>query len=379
MRVVLASLLVGLALCAAPPWANDTVLSLIATRWATQNVVVGAGALAELDEAVAAARALEQGPAWNRTFSDIPYADTNNGYWPASNHTVRVRLYATAWSSPGSRFFGDAATRDAALAALDWWLRTDLTNQWWYNDIGVPGYNAVSGFLLYSSLLQNQTAALAKEMARSSYAGMTGANLIWEASNVLFRAVLAGNRSEAAAALAACHGEIALAPGAAEGQKADGSFFQHGAQLYNGGYGQSFAYDIVNLLALTAGTPLAFPPALVNLFGQWLVRGSLRMIVYRQPQPLWDVAVVGRDLVRPYGASLQFGVGQSGQQLSFIASALAGVGGTAAPQLAQFAAALNGSQPGPPAPALGHMHYYQVRALLHACLAALCCAPLLCG
>lgn len=225
--------------------------------------------------------------------------------------------------------------------------------------IGMPGYNAASALLLWPALAPNQTAALTRQLARSSYSGMTGANLVWEASNVMFRAVLAGNLSEATAAVAACHGEIVLAPGTAEGMKADNSFFQHGNQLYSGGYGQSFAYDVTNLLALVAGTPLAFPPALVDLFGTWLAYGSLRMIVYGAAGPRWDLSVVGRDLTRPFGSSLQFGFGQSGQQVSFVAAALAGVGGAAAGELDLYAAVLNGSAPGPPAPALGFVHFHQ--------------------
>ena len=207
-------------------------------------------------------------------------------------------------------------------------------------------------------LQDNQTAALFKQLARASYAGMTGANLIWTAENVLFRGILSGNRSEAAAAAAACAHEVVLAPGTAEGMKADGSFFQHGNQLYNGGYGQSFAYDVAALLALTAGTPLAFPQAQVDLFGSWLVQGSLRMLVYRAT-PMWDLSVVGRDVTRPYGSSLQFGFGQSGQQVSFVSAALSGIGGAAAALLDIYAAALNGSVVGPPAVALGHTHFYQ--------------------
>ena len=39
------------------------------------------------------------------------------------------------------------------------------------------------------------------------------------------------------------------------------------------------------------------------------------MIVYGAEAPMWDISVVGRDVTRPYGSSLQFGFGQSGQQV----------------------------------------------------------------
>jgi hypothetical protein len=186
-----------------------------------------------------------------------------------------------------------------------------------YNQIGVGGYVGPTALLLWDWLTPNQTAAVASVLGRSSYHGETGANLVWEAGNVLVDGLLSGDRNKSAAAAAASFTEITLEPGSTEGMKADGSFFQHGPQLYNGGYGQSFSFDIVNLLALCADTPLAATPLQRDTFAGWLLAGTLRMIVYGPSGPMWDVAVVGRDLTRPYGSSLQFGFGQSGQQVKY--------------------------------------------------------------
>lgn len=186
-----------------------------------------------------------------------------------------------------------------------------------YLTVGIGGYLGPTALLLWDALEENQTAAIGFELDRSNYKGATGANLVWLAGNVLIRGLFQGNRSLAAAAAAAAFTEIVLAPGAIEGMKADGSFFQHGAQLYNGGYGQSFSYDIVNLLALTDGTPLGASPEQRDTFAGWLLNGTLRMIIYGAGEPpMWDISVVGRDVTRFYGSSLQFGFGQSGQQVS---------------------------------------------------------------
>lgn len=117
---------------AAPPWANDTVLATVADRWRAQCLVVGAAALADLDASVSAALALLQGPAYNRTFSDIDYADRDAGFWPTSNHTVRVRALVTAWASPGSQYYNTTTALSAALQAFNWWLRADpQSTNWW--------------------------------------------------------------------------------------------------------------------------------------------------------------------------------------------------------------------------------------------------------
>ena len=56
---------------------------------------------------------------------------------------------------------------------------------------------------------------------------------------------------------------------------------------------------VVNLLALVADTPLAAVPEQRDEFAGWLVGGTLRMIIYGAFEPpMWDIAVVGRDLTR---------------------------------------------------------------------------------
>lgn len=236
--------------------------------------------------------------------------------------------------------------------------------------LGSPGYLAPAALLLWDTLNDTQVSQLMLCLAASTTRGATGANLVWEGGNVMFRGVLQGNRTEAELALSQALNTIEVTPSTAEGIKIDGSFFQHGNQLYNGGYGQSFAYDITNLLALSAGTPLAPPPAVVEVFVGFLLNASLRMIHYgpasdRFGPPMWDVGVIGRDVSRPFGTFLQFGFGQSGQQVSWVTGALASIGGPHAAELDAYAAALNGSTSGPPAPALGNRYYWVGDYALH--------------
>lgn len=45
-------------------------------------------------------------------------------------------------------------------------------------------------------------------------------------------------------------------------------------------------------------------------------------------------------------------------QVSFVAASLSGIGGAYSVELDAYAAAINGSTAGPPAPALGHRHFF---------------------
>jgi chondroitin AC lyase len=199
----------------------------------------------------------------NGSFVDIDYSYQEAAIWPAYNHTKRVEWMATALATPGSRFFDSASLRATALRALDYWLvygpNSKQANWWWWT-IGVPISLGKTVALLDGLLAPNQTLAASAQLANSKTAGQTAANLVWTAEGTVYRGLLVRNETLVAEALALAFGTIAYAPGLAEGIKADASFFEHGNQLYSGGYGESYAFGIAMLLSWTDGLPLGLPP-----------------------------------------------------------------------------------------------------------------------
>lgn len=126
----------AVAVRAAPePWAGDPVLSVLASRLLSQQVVTAAGDLATLDALVDLSLAELTTP--NCTFADLNYTGANPAFWPAVNHTVRARAMATSLVSPGSRHFNSTSVQSAAYCALGWWIAADPYNSnWWFRDIG---------------------------------------------------------------------------------------------------------------------------------------------------------------------------------------------------------------------------------------------------
>lgn len=124
-----AAALLQRAAAAPEPWKNDTVLSTLADRLYSQQLVVSRADLTNLDGLVKYALGV-----WvpgNCTFSDIDYSGDNPAFWPAVNHSARARAMATAVISPGSAYHGDASVQAAAYCALSWWLATDPQNPNW--------------------------------------------------------------------------------------------------------------------------------------------------------------------------------------------------------------------------------------------------------
>ena len=290
---------------------DDDTLAVMRARIVAQ-AVVQPQFVAVFDAEVAACVALL---APNGSFVDIDYAFQEAAIWPAYNHTKRVEWMASALVTPASQFYNDSALKATALLALDWWLvhgpESKQANWWWWT-IGIPITLGKTVTILREALLPNQTAAAEAQLANAKTAGQIAANLVWCCEGTIYRGLLADNETLVGEALNLSFATIAYSPGLAEGIKEDASFFEHGNQLYSGGYGESYAFGIALMLSWTDGLPLGLPAAdpRLAIFSHFVLDGSQRMISFGVPPagsrwglPLWDVSVVGRDISRPYNSN----------------------------------------------------------------------------
>lgn len=297
------------------------------------------------------------------TFSDLEYTYQTAAIWPAYNHTKRAEWMTEAWLSPGSKYFQDEAFLNTTLRVLDYWLlhypSTVIPEQgnWWWNTIGVPISLGITVNMLADYLLANQTAAAVTILTKANPSGFTACNLVWTCEGTVYRGLLQQNLTTIQYALDLSFATVTLAPGSEEGIKADGSFMQHGMQLYNGGYGMSYAQGIAMFLSWTHGTPLGLndTDARVQIFSDFMIGGSLRMQRYSMPpqgsdgisasgEPyapaLWDMNTVGRDITRPYGSNWN---NQAGVTVQWTPTLIADVGGPRSTAFQGFGALLNGS------------------------------------
>ena len=88
--------------------------------------------------------------------------------------------------------------------------------------------------------------------------------------------------------------EIKIASPADEGIQQDDSFHQHGAQLYNGGYGLAYADDAGRFISFAWGTRFQIPPDRMATFSSYLLGGEQWMI----RGDVFDYSAVGREITR---------------------------------------------------------------------------------
>ena len=238
---------------------------------------------------------------------DINYSEVPSGSWSPWDHTRRLIVMAKAYRTPGQALYNDPMLRVAIEAALSYvpkyYGKTTLPlGNWWFWTIGVPLDLGPTLVLMRGDVSQSVFDDCVSTLSfhiGSSPTGKglvgpvpVGENLVWSCFTHM---ALALARDDAAMLLAVRSAMATVTiPSPAEGIKIDGSFQQHGAQLYTGGYGGSFANDAARYALITRNTSYALPESSLNTFANYVADG----IAWSLYGNYFDVSVVGREVAR---------------------------------------------------------------------------------
>ena len=241
------------------------------------------------------------------TWTDVDYKEIPDGGWSPWEHVKRLTKMAQAYRTPGQPLYGDAQLRGQIEAGLrqvqQFYGKALPLGNWWFWTLGVPLDLGPTLVLMRgdipASLESDLVAALRLRIGTSPTSkGLvgplpTGQNLVWSAHTHLALALLT-NDSARLAAIRDAMASVTLTS-FAEGIKADGSFHQHGAQLYTGGYGAAFGDSVARYALFARGTAFALPPASLASFADYVADG----IAWALYGNFFDVSTVGREVARP--------------------------------------------------------------------------------
>ena len=206
------------------------------------------------------------------SWADINYEDPALTFWQPQTHVVRLLDMARAYRRADSPLHGDEKLKSSVFAAFDYWMKKDPRGRnWFHNQIGVPRQMLQVLFVLEPELSPERMKAGLKILKRASIRG-TGQNLVWLAEITAARACLIGDAELCAKAFKAISDEIRITT--KEGIQPDMSFHQHGAQLYNGGYGMGFANDSAQFARMLRGTRFAFPQEKIDILSRYILDGQ---------------------------------------------------------------------------------------------------------
>ena len=285
------------------------------------------------------------------SWPDIDYGSQDRARWSPSGHVGRLWRMAQCLEHPESQQHGSAALEEALLRAFDGWVARDpKCPNWWYNVIGVPRQLYRALLLLETHLSEEQLAAGIGILKRAKL-GMTGQNLVWVAEVTIARGCLQQDAAVVKQAFDRIAGEIRITTG--EGIQPDFSFYQHGQQLYSGGYGRGFSTDCPYFAVLGRGTAFQFSGEKLDILSgyildgqQWMVRGQT-----------FDYSACGREISRHGGGSARGLIGACRNMATL-----------ETPRQDEFetlAARIEGTSGTPALPLTGNRHFWRADYMAH--------------
>jgi len=248
------------------------------------------------------------------SWPDINYQDSKRSGWEPKIHAERILELTRLYATPGNDFYHSEKIAATIHQALNFWFTKKLVClNWWYNEIGIPKTMG-SAFILFEDQLTQEEKMEAIRVMNQCQFGRTGQNKVWQAGNVLTRALFENNYTLAKEARDNIFSEIVT--NQPEGIKNDWSFHQHGPQQQFGNYGLSFISSMSFYSELFVGTTLALDQKQLSILNSFL-EGGYRWILWHGymdinglDRQLFHNAQIHKTLTVAYSAQ---GLAKSGQ------------------------------------------------------------------
>ncbi len=234
------------------------------------------------------------------SFPDINYTDRAYS-WIPGNHLTRVKQMAQAYVLNESKYYGNEDLYQQIVQALTYWNTVHpVCDNWYHNQISAPqdmstilvlmryGKTPVPEELEDSILLyMKQTGGDPEEQ--------TGANKTDVALHWLYRGCLQTDKSVMDKAVLHSFMPLAYVASNQEGVQYDLSYFQHGPQLYIGGYAPVMLSGVTQVAEYTADTDYKLSPNQLNVLYKFINDTYMKSI--RGHVQFYNI--VGRSVSRP--------------------------------------------------------------------------------
>lgn len=208
------------------------------------------------------------------SFNDIDYSRDDRTNWPPQQHVDRVEQWASAYTNPRNKNYGSEALYANIVKALQFWQdRNPNCNNWWYNQIAEPQALGVTLILMRDGKKQVPAELEKSILDRMRKEGgdpakWTGANRTDICLHWIYRSCLERNEADLNKAMQLVFDPIRYTT--REGFQHDNSYFQHGVQLYIGGYGDEILKGVTQVAMYALGTKYALADDKVQLVSKFM-------------------------------------------------------------------------------------------------------------
>lgn len=235
----------------------------------------------------------------NGSFSDIDYDDTQMTNWTPIKHIERLSDFVYAYTNEKNKYYQNEDLYQKIVKGLEYWYDVDSeSDNWWHNQISEPqklGVLLIQMRIGKKQIPQKLETKILKRIQETGGdpAKWTGANRTDIALHWIYRSCLTQNEADLKTAIDNVFNPVVYTT--EEGFQHDNSYFQHGEQLYIGGYGDEILKGVTQVASYALGTQYQLDKEKVELLSKFMRETYYRTV--RGQNMSFDV--VGRSVSRP--------------------------------------------------------------------------------
>ncbi|WP_278560979.1 polysaccharide lyase 8 family protein [Phocaeicola plebeius] len=235
----------------------------------------------------------------NGSFSDIDYDDTQMTNWTPIKHIERLSDFGYAYTNEKNKYYQNEDLYQKIVKGLEYWYDVDSeSDNWWHNQISEPqklGVLLIQMRIGKKQIPQELETKILKRIQETGGdpAKWTGANRTDIALHWIYRSCLTQNEADLKTAIDNVFNPVVYTT--EEGFQHDNSYFQHGEQLYIGGYGDEILKGVTQVASYALGTQYQLDKEKVELLSKFMRETYYRTV--RGQNMSFDV--VGRSVSRP--------------------------------------------------------------------------------
>lgn len=235
----------------------------------------------------------------NGSFSDIDYDDTQMTNWTPIKHIERLSDFGYAYINEKNKCYQNEDLYQKIVKGLEYWYDVDSeSDNWWHNQISEPqklGVLLIQMRIGKKQIPQELETKILKRIQETGGdpAKWTGANRTDIALHWIYRSCLTQNEADLKTAIDNVFNPVVYTT--EEGFQHDNSYFQHGEQLYIGGYGDEILKGVTQVASYALGTQYQLDKEKVELLSKFMRETYYRTV--RGQNMSFDV--VGRSVSRP--------------------------------------------------------------------------------
>ena len=250
------------------------------------------------------------------SWNDINYSDVSITNWAPLTHLDRLLAICQSYNTTKSVYYHNDTVKTQIYSIFNFWNNAQpYSNNWYDNDIGGPIVYGESLILMktgdsfgfstdtLSTLAEiglnyyNVSAAIYVPIANEA---VMGSNQTYNLEISMYKACILDSTAELQRDFDTAFASVKVFAGANEGMKIDNSFFMHGAQLYNWGYGSEFLQGSAFMAYFARNTAYGTTQANINFLIDFVLDGQQ----WFGQKGISDFNSTGRGLTRSGGTSV---------------------------------------------------------------------------